>query len=113
MALTVAVEDSGGVKVLKCAGYIDSENSGSLNKSMEEALAGGGRIVVDLEKIDYVSSAGWGIFVGYLHEAKNGGGDIRMAAMKKEVLEIYELLEFTSIFKYFRTTGEAVSSYDK
>jgi anti-sigma B factor antagonist len=112
MALTVSVEDVGSVKVLKCTGYIDSENSERLKKAIEEAIAGGGRIVVDLEKIDYVSSAGWGIFVGYLHDARKNNGDIRMAAMKKEVLEIYELLDFTNIFIYFMTSGEAVKSYN-
>jgi anti-sigma B factor antagonist len=112
MALTVSIEEAGAVKVLKCTGYIDSENSEILKRRIEEAITTGGRIVVDLEKIDYVSSAGWGIFVGYLHDARKNNGDIRMAAMKKEVLQIYELLDFTNIFRYFLTSGEAIKSYN-
>lgn len=112
MALTVSTEDIGGIKVLKCTGYIDSENFDRLKKAIEEALTGGAKIVADLEKIDYVSSAGWGIFVGYLQEARDKKGDIRMAAMKKEVMEIYELLNFSGIFMYFKSAGEAVRSFN-
>ncbi len=112
MALSVAIGDINGVKVIKCTGYIDSENSGQIKTVIEDLLkAGSFKIVMDLGRVDYVSSAGWGLFVGYLHEARNNKGDIKICDMKKEVLEIFELLDFVNIFQYFKDSADAVKAF--
>lgn len=112
MALSVVIEDILGVKVIKCAGYVDSENSGQIKTVIEDILKGGSyKIVMNLGRVDYVSSAGWGLFVGYLHEARKNGGDIKISDMKKEVLEIFELLDFVNIFQYFKNTPDAVKAF--
>ena len=112
MALSVNVEDLNGVKVVKCTGYVDSENSGQIKTVIEDLLKGGSyKIIMDLGKVDYVSSAGWGIFVGYLHETRMNKGDIKITDMKKEVLEIFELLDFANIFQYFKSTADAVKAF--
>ena len=112
MALSVVTEDAGGVKVIKCAGYIDSENSGQIKTVIEDLIREGSyKMIMDLGRVDYVSSAGWGLFVGYLHEARNNKGDIKIADMKKEVLEIFELLDFVNIFQYFRNVTDAVKAF--
>ena len=112
MALSVATEDINGIKVIKCTGYIDSENAGQLKNVIEEFLKTGSyKLIMDLEKVDYVSSAGWGLFVGYLHEARKNNGDIKICDMKKEVLEIFELLDFVNIFQYFKKTADAAKAF--
>jgi len=112
MALSVVTEDVNGIKVIKCAGYIDSENSGQLKTVIEGLLKDGAyKLIMDLGKVDYVSSAGWGLFVGYLHEARKNGGDIKICDMKKEVLEIFELLDFVNIFQYFKNPADAIKAF--
>ena len=112
MALTVNVEEKNGVQVLRCAGYIDSETSGGLKSALEDCAAKKQhKIIVDLENVDYVSSAGWGLFVGYLHDVRRNKGDIKFSCMKKEVLEIYELLDFTNIFQYYSSVETAMQAF--
>ncbi|MCE5300297.1 MAG: STAS domain-containing protein [Spirochaetia bacterium] len=112
MSLTINVEEQDGVKIFRLAGFIDSETSERLKNAIEEALKTGAyRIIMDLGKVDYVSSAGWGLFVGYLHEARKNAGDIKIAAMKKEVLEIYELLDFANILQYFKDVEGARGAF--
>lgn len=112
MALSVNVEDISGIKVIKCVGYIDSENSNLVKTNIEELLAAGSyKIIMDLGRVDYVSSAGWGLFVGYLHEARKNNGDIKIADMKKEVLEIFELLDFVNIFQFYKKIEDAVKAF--
>jgi anti-sigma B factor antagonist len=112
MALTVNVVDNNGIKIFRCIGYIDSETSGQVKTVLEEALNSKNyRIIIDLEKVDYVSSAGWGLFVGYLHDARKNKGDIKICCMKKEVLEIFELLDFTNIFQYHASVETAIKAF--
>lgn len=112
MALSVVTEDLNGIKVIKCTGYIDSENSGQLKAVIEGLLKDGAyKLIMDLGRVDYVSSAGWGLFVGYLHETRKSGGDIKISDMKKEVLEIFELLDFVNIFQYYKNTMDAAKAF--
>jgi len=58
-----------------------------------------------------VSSAGWGIFVGYVKDLRKTGGDLKFASMKREVMEIFELLDFTSILEYYGDTESAARAF--
>jgi anti-sigma B factor antagonist len=62
--------------------------------------------------VDYISSAGWGIFIGEIKEIRNHGGDLKLAGMVPDVYEVFQLLEFQSILDAFPTTEEAVRAFD-
>ncbi len=110
--IAVTVEKHGKVVIIKAAGFIDSETSGeieaALNKLIREKSV---KIIIDLEKIDYVSSAGWGIFVGYVRDVRKAGGDIKFVNMKREVREIFELLDFTNILEYYGDIESAAKAF--
>ena len=110
--LTVTSEDKGKITLVKCTGFIDSETSKEIESALVKALeAKKFKIIVDLEKIDYVSSAGWGIFVGHVQEVRKNKGDIKFAKMKSEVREIFELLDFTNILEYYGDVESAAKAF--
>jgi anti-sigma B factor antagonist len=111
--LTVTAEQFGKVTVAKCAGFIDSQTAliveSAITGLIEEKKY---KIVIDLSKVDYVSSAGWGIFVGYVRDLRKFGGDLKFSNMKNEVREIFELLDFTNILEYFGDVESAVKAFN-
>jgi anti-sigma B factor antagonist len=112
--LKVTIEMSGKVAIARCEGFIDSQTA----PEVEGAIAGlmekkQYKIIMDLSRTDYVSSAGWGIFVGYVRDLRKFGGDIKFACMKNEVREIFELLDFTNILEYFGDVESAVKAFKK
>ena len=53
------------VVVLKLQGLVDSGTSQLIEGRLNDLISDGNvKIVVDLDLVDYISSAGWGIFVG-------------------------------------------------
>ena len=70
------------------------------------------RIVVDLSDVDYISSAGWGIFVGEIKGVRRNGGDIKLAGMRSDVREVFDLLEFNALLTPYATREDALSSFD-
>ena len=68
-------------------------------------------IIIDLAGVDYISSAGWGIFISNIREIRQQGGDIKLARMIPNVYEIFELLEFDSILKAFDSLEEAKADF--
>lgn len=70
------------------------------------------RVVVDLAGVDYISSAGWGIFISHIRNVRDQGGDIKLANMIPNVYEIYDLLEFDNVLKAYSSVDEARNDFD-
>jgi len=67
--------------------------------------------VIDLSGVNYISSAGWGIFIGEIKEIRHKGGDIRLSGMSGDVYEVFQLLEFDSILEAFDSADAAIASF--
>jgi anti-sigma B factor antagonist len=100
------------VSVISVKGYVDTTTSTELEESLKRLLGKGQfDIVIDLGDVNYISSAGWGIFISEIKEIRENGGDLKLAAMIGDVYEVFELLEFQTILESFDTVEEAVSSF--
>ncbi len=102
------------ISVIKVGGYIDTTTSAELEHSLEQLLeANYYNIIIDLANVDYISSAGWGIFISEIKGIRERGGDLKLVSMIPDVYEVFELLEFHYILKAFDTLDEAVADFDK
>ena len=55
--------NTGGISILKVSGYLDTTTAGELESALYGLLDRGiYKVVVDLAGVNYISSAGWGIF---------------------------------------------------
>jgi anti-sigma B factor antagonist len=103
---------SNEIAVISARGFIDTTTAPDLEKKLEEQLAlNKYKIIVNLENIDYVSSAGWGVFVSEIREIRENNGDLVLVNMSSDVYDVYELMEFSSILKSFDNLEDAVSSF--
>jgi len=83
-----------------------------VEKVIADILKSGKRkLVFDLSELVYMSSAGWGIFVGEIKTVRDQDGDIKIAAMSPEVYEVFQMLEFYHIIQDYITVHEAVMSF--
>jgi len=107
-------EENPDVSVISVRGFVDTTTSAELEESLKRLLKKGRfNIVIDLEGVNYVSSAGWGIFISEIKKIRENGGDLKLAAMIGDVYEVFELLEFQTILESYDTVEEAVSSFKK
>jgi anti-sigma B factor antagonist len=104
--------DNNEIVIIELGGYIDQTNTRQIEKIIFDLLNSGKRkIVFDLSDLIYMSSAGWGIFVGEIKSVRDQGGDIKLAAMSPEVYEVFQMLEFFHIIQDFPTVQEAINSF--
>lgn len=86
------------VHVIRVDGVVDTVTSPELDAVIASLVEQRRfRIILDMAGTNYVSSAGWGIFISRLREIREGGGDLKLARMTTDVREIYDLLEFEGI----------------
>ena len=69
------------------------------------------RIVINCKSLTYVASAGLGVLMGVIDEIRANDGDIRFAEMSPNVLNIFEILGFTHLYKVFEDEDKAVESF--
>ena len=100
------------VSVLRVSGYVDTTTSPDLERRLQALLRENRyHIVVDLAGVEYISSAGWGIFISEIREIRENGGDLKLAGMIPDVKEVFDLLEFENILKAFADADLAVASF--
>jgi len=100
--------------LIKVGGYVDTTTSQELDRTLEELLKKDiVRIIIDLEDVDYISSAGWGIFISEIKTIRHKGGDIKLVKMSPDVLEVFELLEFHRILRSYNSIDDAMSDFQQ
>ena len=98
---------------LQIIGYIDTTTSLELVNHFKELMKNEDyQFVVDMSGVNYVSSAGWGVFVGEIKDIRDNGGDIKIVHMTPEVYDVFEMLEFNRILKVYDSVPEAINEFD-
>jgi anti-sigma B factor antagonist len=102
------------ISIIKVGGYIDTTTSAELEHSLEQLLKTNQyNIIIDLGNVDYISSAGWGIFISEIKGIREKGGDLKLVNMIPDVYEVFELLEFHYILKAFDSIEDAIADFDQ
>ncbi len=102
------------VSTLQVSGYLDITTAAELESALAGLLQNNQcKVVVDLSRVTYISSAGWGIFIGEIKGIRNQGGDLKLAGMIAGVYEVFQLLEFQSILESYTTAEEAVMAFER
>jgi len=95
--------------ILRLKGFIDSTNASKLKDAIENVMRGKRfKIVLDFKKIEYVSSAGWGVLIGHIRDIRENNGDMVLSGMIQSVKSIYILMELDQLFKVSETLIEAL-----
>jgi anti-sigma B factor antagonist len=97
------------ITLLTVKGSMDSATAPEFDRIFQSALRERKfRLVIDLTEVDYISSAGWGVFVGEIKRIRNEKGDLVLAGMNPGVMEVFNLLDFNAFLKFFPDVETAV-----
>jgi len=123
--MTVTPRRYANAVVLSVAGRLDQDTCDEfrqeLMKHVEQTAHEGGAIVLDLEGLEYVSSAGLRCFMLASRQAKSQHGRILVAALQPMVSEIFEISHFNLVFQVLpnvrealgATSSDALAAYEK
>ena len=88
-----------GVECLYIGGYLDAHTAPELESAIANLIKDGKKkIMVNFKDLDYISSAGMGVFMEFIEDLRDNGGDIKMADMKPKVFSVFDLLGFPLLF---------------
>jgi anti-sigma B factor antagonist len=101
------------VNVVTVSGRVDSSTAPELDEVLSSILAEGQfRICMNLEDLEYLSSAGIKVIISTLKTCRRWNrGDLRLANMPPRIAEVFDLAGLTPLFKIYSNLAEAVGSF--
>ncbi|MCY4068150.1 MAG: STAS domain-containing protein [Acidimicrobiaceae bacterium] len=109
--MEINVERHEGVVVIGAEGRIDSSNSREFHSGIEAAIADDDQgVVVDFERVSYISSAGMRVILLLAKTLKNKGTELALCSMQESVLEIFTISGFDKIIALHDSRSDAVSA---
>jgi anti-sigma B factor antagonist len=108
--LTASVQ--GEITIISLEGYLDAHTAPQFEEKLQaEIEEGRTRIIVDCAKLTYISSAGLGVFMSFIEEIREQGGDIKICGLAPKVRHTFEILGFQDIFDLLEDVPSAVQRF--
>ena len=108
--MEIGEEKLEGVFILEPRGRVDSVSSGDLEGALLRGLeAGETRLAVNLEGVEYISSAGLRVLLMLVKKLQAGGGRLVLFAMPESVRLVFELAGFLALFDIEDTREAALA----
>jgi anti-sigma B factor antagonist len=101
------------VDFVQVSGRVDSATAPQLEAALQGILDQERfRIVVDMQDLEYLSSAGLRVLVSTLKQAKRWNrGDLRLANVPPRIEKVFKLAGLDALFQTFDSAVEAVGSF--
>ncbi len=99
--------------IIKLKGRVDSSTSPKFAEIANEIVENGRfRIVIDMEEVDFISSAGLRVLIGTQKTCKRyNRGEVVLASVPETIMASLELAGFTPLFKIFKDAVAAVGNF--
>ncbi len=110
-SLDLSTETSGDATVVIPVGRIDGSTASPFQEALLKLIdEGAGSLVVDFEKIEYISSAGLRVLLLAAKQLQAGGRKIVLCSMRDHISEVFKISGFNEILAIHPTRQEAVNA---
>jgi len=98
----------GDFHTIKAIGDLDAVSAIELDNALEEAFNAGQKfILIDCTALDYIASAGIGVFTSRIDECEQKGVRLVLFGMSEKVMNVFKILGLHVIIPIVNTKEEA------
>ena len=88
-------------------GEVDASSSIHLDESISEATSKYKKIMVNCEQLEYISSAGLGVFMSYINDLEENGINLVIFGLSDKVKHVFQILGLDQLLKITENVEEA------
>ncbi|MBZ5586125.1 MAG: STAS domain-containing protein [Acidobacteriia bacterium] len=113
MSCKAAVRQAGNIAVVDLSGRITlGDGSGLVRNTIKDLLNQGRKdILLNLQEVTYMDSAGLGELVGAYASVTNAGGRIKLLNAQGRVSEVLTITKLYTVFENFTEEAAAAASF--
>jgi anti-sigma B factor antagonist len=109
----IQTSEKDDLSIITLEGFVDAHTAPQFEHAIQKEIeAGRNRIIVNCEKLNYISSAGLGVFMSFIEEVREIGGDIKICGLVPKVKHTFEILGFQDIFEMLDDQPTAVQRFN-
>jgi len=109
---SVGFRSTDGVRILDLKGELDAHTASELEAAIQKCQSEDQfNILVNGADLMYISSAGLGVFMAYIEEVREAGGDIKISSLQPKVFNVFDLLGFPMLFDITESEDEALEKF--
>lgn len=108
----VTKRDHDDIVVLYIKGYLDAHTAPVLENQLQSLTEEQRyKIVVNFKDLAYISSAGLGVFMGFIENIREHQGDIKLTNMNPKIYRVFDLLGFPTIYDILDDEQQAIVKF--
>jgi anti-sigma B factor antagonist len=113
VALKITAHAVDGVDVIELSGRVVlGEESNALRETVKSLLASGHKqIVLNMDNVTYIDSAGLGTLVASHHSARTQGASLKLSNLGSKFQEILQVTKLLTVFDTYDSEAAAVQSF--
>jgi anti-sigma B factor antagonist len=108
--MEIGEEYAADLTIVDVNGRVDSSSAGALAEKLTSLIEAGRRqLVVNLDRVDYISSAGFRVLLVASRLAEAAEGKLALCGLSPDLQKLFALASFTELFEIHSTrpTGPA------
>jgi len=110
--MQISVKTINKVKVVEIEGKLNTRSAPDAEKQLARLIESGEkRILINIEKLGYVSSSGLRVLLATAKKLNSSGGELRICGVKDFVEEIFQISGFSTIFTIYENETEALKGF--
>ena len=111
--INITKESERDIYIIKVEGDVDASSSIHLDKAISDAIEKGQKnIVIDCTGLQYISSAGLGVFMSHIQDFEDSGSKFVLFGLSKKVANVFEILGLDQLLTIVDTKDQAKSIID-
>jgi len=101
------------IVILRLQGRLDGLTSQDLDEELKEQINSGcTKFILDLSKLDYISSSGLRVLLVGQKQVQPARGSLLLLNVNEQIKEVFEISGFTSLFKFFDDETAAKQGFE-
>jgi len=104
--------DDGHISILYIKGYLDAHTAPKLEQEIQKLINEQNfKIIVNFNELSYISSAGLGVFMGFIENVREKNGDIKLTNMNPKIFRVFDLLGFPTLYDILDNEHDAIKKF--
>ena len=100
-----------GIEVIDVQGEIDIYTAPRLRELLIDLVSQGSyQLVVSLDEVGFLDSAGLGVLVGGLKRVRARDGSLDLVCTQQRILKILKITGLTEVFGIYQTVDQAIAA---
>jgi anti-sigma B factor antagonist len=110
--MEINIRESDNIKIMDLNGNLDTNTAPDVESQLSRLIdKGTNNILINLEKLEYISSAGLRVFLATGKRIKSVGGKFELCHLNETVQEVFDMSGFSTILNVYKDENEALKEF--